>query len=156
MAKRGQPTKYRPEFCEMATELLARGYDKVAVAGSFKVSVDTLENWRRQYPEFAEAIDVGEPQRSLYWQEQLIAAANSPPNAKSFQAIWQGLRHSHPSWRDNQPLIAQTNINLLDDPMAFAQDLAFILNNGKAGEARVLDPVDAEFKQLPAPSAFEE
>lgn len=51
----GQPTKYRPEFCEQIVELGSAGMLPAEVAAHFAVTKVTLHNWRNTHPEFFNA-----------------------------------------------------------------------------------------------------
>lgn len=52
-------SKYRPEFVDLARLLYEEGFTDVKVAKAFKVNRDTLHNWRKTYPELAEAVQQG-------------------------------------------------------------------------------------------------
>lgn len=51
--------KYRPEFCAQATKLCKLGATDEQLADFFEVHRDTIFEWRRTYPEFKVACDVG-------------------------------------------------------------------------------------------------
>ena len=55
----GRPTKYRREYPALAAVLFARGYTVRMVAEVLRVGTSTLSDWKRRYPEFAQALDVG-------------------------------------------------------------------------------------------------
>lgn len=51
----GQPTLYRPEYCDLVIEEMAKGYSLGAFAGTVGVSRATINVWMAQHPEFLEA-----------------------------------------------------------------------------------------------------
>jgi len=56
----GRPSKYRPEFVEQAGQLCRdEGYTDVQLAAKFGIGKTQLYVWKREYPEFAEAIKRG-------------------------------------------------------------------------------------------------
>src|SRR5262249_34676163 len=58
--KGGRPSKYKPEYCEVAQKLCAMcGFTDTQLAKWFEVNVDTIYQWRLKHPEFAEALKVG-------------------------------------------------------------------------------------------------
>lgn len=54
-----RPIEYRPEYCEIASKVLADGESLAAVCAEIKCSRPTLYAWRSTYPEFGEALSVG-------------------------------------------------------------------------------------------------
>jgi hypothetical protein len=58
--KGGRPSKYKPEFAEIAGKLCAQcGFIDLQLAQWFKVNIDTIYQWKLKHPEFAEALKVG-------------------------------------------------------------------------------------------------
>jgi hypothetical protein len=53
----GQPTAYKPEYCEMAKRLIARGATTVDLALHFDVDVRTIDRWVAGIPAFREAVE---------------------------------------------------------------------------------------------------
>lgn len=54
-----RPTIYKPEFDEQAAKLCALGATDVEMADFFKVSINTIGNWRLQNPSFLGACAQG-------------------------------------------------------------------------------------------------
>jgi len=53
----GQPTAYKPEYCETAKRLIARGATTVHLAFHFDVDVRTIDRWVADIPAFREAVE---------------------------------------------------------------------------------------------------
>jgi hypothetical protein len=53
----GQPTAYKPEYCETAKRLIARGATIVDLAFQFDVDVRTIDRWVAGIPAFREAVE---------------------------------------------------------------------------------------------------
>ncbi|GAB3805552.1 helix-turn-helix domain-containing protein [Spirosoma humi] len=58
--KRGAPTKYKPEYAEQARKYcLLEGATDEELAVSFGVTIRTIDNWKRQYPDFLRGVQEG-------------------------------------------------------------------------------------------------
>ncbi|WP_245005036.1 helix-turn-helix domain-containing protein [Paraburkholderia sacchari] len=57
--KRGRRTAYRPEYVEQAAKLTKLGAIDSELADFFGVSEQTLNTWKKRYPEFLESIKSG-------------------------------------------------------------------------------------------------
>ena len=68
----GRPTKYKKAFCKVVIEKMAEGYSKEAVAGFLGIAKDTLYSWVKKYPEFSDAISIGESKSRLFWEKLMI------------------------------------------------------------------------------------
>ena len=53
----GQPTAFKPEYCETAKRLIARGATTVDLAFHFDVDVRTIDRWVEGIPAFREAVE---------------------------------------------------------------------------------------------------
>jgi len=53
---KGRPTKYKPEFNEQVRKLCLLGATDVQLADFFKVHSDTIQNWKKDHPDFFESI----------------------------------------------------------------------------------------------------
>jgi transposase len=68
----GRPNKFKPEYIEQARKLCQFGHTDQELAEFFGVHLQTINNWKRKYPEFLYAIKVGKGvsngrvERSLY------------------------------------------------------------------------------------------
>jgi hypothetical protein len=55
---KGRPTKYRPEFVQVARQMCSMGATDYDLSQAFGVNIDTLYQWRAVHPEFSEALKV--------------------------------------------------------------------------------------------------
>lgn len=65
----GAPKKYRPEMCQIVIATMAQGHPKVRVAVELGVVEATIYRWRDEYPEFAEALKLGEQLCAAAWAQ---------------------------------------------------------------------------------------
>lgn len=66
--KTGRKTMYQPEFCDEIIDLGRLGWSKVQCASHFNVLRQTLYEWRKQYPDFAEAMAIADEHAQAYWE----------------------------------------------------------------------------------------
>ena len=59
MAKRGRPTKFDPQVCRQAERLCKLGATDAELADFFQVNEDTIYSWKKDHPEFSEALKKG-------------------------------------------------------------------------------------------------
>lgn len=62
-------TKYKPEMCEIAQELLSKGKSLAAICREFKISRQCLYNWLESNPDFKESVDAGIQAAQAHWED---------------------------------------------------------------------------------------
>lgn len=55
---RGQPTKYKEDYCDGIILFMKDGRHVVEYAAEIGVSKDTIYEWAKVYPEFKESMDI--------------------------------------------------------------------------------------------------
>lgn len=68
----GQPTKYKPEYCEMLIEHMAEGYSFESFAAKTNASRISMFRWVKEFPEFAEAKEMAFDKCQLFWEKKGI------------------------------------------------------------------------------------
>ncbi len=53
----GRPTEFRPEYTQIAADFHSRGYSDAKLAHLLRVGAAMLVGWKREYPEFAQALE---------------------------------------------------------------------------------------------------
>jgi hypothetical protein len=56
----GRPSKYDPSYCEIAISIMEQGLSKTCVAAELRVARSTLYEWIDNYPDFRDAMKIGE------------------------------------------------------------------------------------------------
>ena len=70
----GRPSKYKPEYCEIAQKLCAMcGFTDMQLAEWFEVAPRTLAEWKLRHPEFAEALKVGKAETDDFVERATVA-----------------------------------------------------------------------------------
>ena len=58
-SKMGAPKKYNKKYNEQARKLCLMGYTDAELADFFEVSVRSINNWKKDYPDFMHALKLG-------------------------------------------------------------------------------------------------
>lgn len=74
----GRATKYDPGFCLVVRELAQRGEFPEAWAAEMGVTLNTMRNWSRNQPDFAEAVVIAHHLLQTYWTRDLVANRLNP------------------------------------------------------------------------------
>ncbi|AIK95923.1 transposase [Candidatus Odyssella acanthamoebae] len=97
----GRPSKYKPEFCIRAVDLMRQGYTKTSVAAELDISKDTLYEWVKEYPEFSDAIARGEIFAQAHLEKLGLMGMNDPKfNARVWE-FWMKNR-CRDDWNNTQ------------------------------------------------------
>jgi transposase-like protein len=97
----GAPSKYRPEYCEQLVLDMRQGYSIGAFAGKIGVSRLTIDNWRRQFPDFADAVARGLSHRQRQWEEKAMGFGFGEKEKGSATILIFGLRNAgSEDWRE--------------------------------------------------------
>jgi transcriptional regulator with XRE-family HTH domain len=82
-------------------ETLSKGLSLTAFAGEIGVSRDTINEWRRNYPEFSVAVNKATAKRVLWLENRLYASTLGPQVTSTIFA----LKNADPDeWREKQQL----------------------------------------------------
>ena len=110
-----RPTKYNPDYCDKAIEVMKRGFSKEAVAGHLDITKKTLYNWMGKHKEFLHAIKKGEEYSRVFWEElgiEMVTAGQGNATAWIFNMKnrfdWKD--KSEFTGKDDQPIFA-LNLN---------------------------------------------
>ena len=82
----GRPSKYKPEFAEQAYKLCLLGATDAKIADFFEVNEDTVNKWKKDYPEFSESLKRGKDDADAVIAQSLFHRAKgySHPEDKIF------------------------------------------------------------------------
>ena len=68
---------YDTRFCSAVIEVMGEGHSLTAFAGAIGVSPETVLDWVRSHPEFAEAVQVARAARAYRLEQTLLSGANN-------------------------------------------------------------------------------
>lgn len=97
----GRPTKYKPEYCDMAIKFMRDGYSTKAFAGHIGVALSSVYKWRDEHPEFDDAIEAAQAAGALWWEDRLRHVAQTGDGNAS-AAIFGVKNRSREEWKDRQ------------------------------------------------------
>jgi DNA-binding transcriptional regulator YiaG len=113
----GQPTKYRPEFCQMLKEHMSKGLSFETFGAIVNVGRATLYNWEKEHEEFLDAHAIGEVHCQLL-HEQIGVSGQSGHLPGFQQSAWRFNMQNRFGWRDRSDLTSDgkglppTTVNL--------------------------------------------
>jgi hypothetical protein len=73
--RRGKPTLFKPEFTEQVEKLCRLGHTDKDLALFFNVSINTIANWKKRYPDFFAALHRGKLEADTNVAEALHRSA---------------------------------------------------------------------------------
>jgi hypothetical protein len=73
--RRGKATLFKPEYTEQVEKLCRLGYTDKDLARFFKVSINTIDNWKTRYPDFFLALLKGKQEADANVAEALYRNA---------------------------------------------------------------------------------
>jgi hypothetical protein len=71
---RGRPSEYRPEYCDLVIETMAKGLSLTAFAGLIRVGRETIYGWISAHSEFSDAVSRARAARTLAVERKLMSA----------------------------------------------------------------------------------
>lgn len=117
----GQPTKYKPEYCDLVIELGKQGALPKEMAIQCGVAdKKTLHDWAKDHPEFLHAFDMARGWSEIYWLKLGKSKANgecpqnSDPMIKFFLSACFGYRE-----KTDQSIEIEGNIHKAKEPISF-------------------------------------
>jgi hypothetical protein len=100
--KMGRPSEYRSEFCTMLIQHMADGLSFEAFAGVVHKSKDTLYQWVKKHPEFADAKKKGDAESLLFWEKMGITGMVGKLKGFNVAAWIFNMKNRH-GYRDRAP-----------------------------------------------------
>ena len=96
----GQPTKYKPEYCEMLIEHMSKGFSYETFAAVVNVDRDTIYNWEKLFVQFSDAKKKAFAQCQFFWEN--TGAIAMMGGVKNFSApMWIFNMKNRFKWHDN-------------------------------------------------------
>jgi hypothetical protein len=66
-------SKYDPSMCKTIVDLGLQGASQKMIWSQLGISKTTADNYKKKYPEFAEALDLALVHSQSYWESMLLA-----------------------------------------------------------------------------------
>ena len=111
----GQPTKYRPEFCERVIEMGKKGKSKTYMAAALEISKDSFENYEKKHAEFFNAVKTAMLYSQKWWEDKLEEATTGEnPDANATLFVFNMTNRFKGEWSDKTVVDNNLNMNLTD------------------------------------------
>jgi len=94
MATPGQPTLYKPEYCELAHNYCLLGATNEVLAGFFGVAPRTVDNWIATHPDFADAVKRGRAVADAVVVRALFERAKGFSHEVTRTTLYKGEKHT--------------------------------------------------------------
>jgi hypothetical protein len=107
----GRPTKYLPEYGEIAIELMRQGASIIEVAYKLNVARSTIYEWIENYEEFSDTIKLGRDFSEGWWMEQ--GRLNLWNKEFSPTLFYMNMKNRH-GWSDKQETHASVTLKQED------------------------------------------
>lgn len=101
MAWTGRPPKYKKAYCSQLIDFMEKGYSLEAFAGKISVGRQTLYDWLKAYPEFAEAYKIAKAKCQITWEE---IGLNGAKGGDFSAPAWIFNMKNRFMWRDKQEI----------------------------------------------------
>ena len=129
-ALRGRPSDYKPEYCELVCEELAKGYSLGGFAGLIGVARSTINDWINRYPDFAEACARASGNRQRHWEGKAIEVGETGGKGSQGQMVIFALTNvGREDWKNRQDIEVSGQVTLA----------SIVANSLKEIEQRTID-----------------
>lgn len=91
-------SKYHPKFCKELITHLQSGLSFESFAGNIRIHPDTINNWAKKHPEFAEAKAIGHEISRMHWEKIGLAGIAGRKNFNA--AVYIFTMKNRFAWKD--------------------------------------------------------
>ena len=103
----GRPTKYKPEYCEIAIACGKKGLSREAISSELGITWKTLINWAEEHEDFLLALDEAKKEEMLFFERLALDHMIEGPGTNRLNtALWgrsMAARFPH-KYRENSKL----------------------------------------------------
>lgn len=97
--KPGRKTKYKPEYCQELISHMESGYSFESFGAKIGVARDSVYEWTKQFPEFAEAKKMALDKSLLFWERLGMAGVTGKIDGFN-STVWIFTMKNRFGWRD--------------------------------------------------------
>lgn len=99
MSAIGRPSTYNPALANEVISLMSEGLSLTAAMAALGYHRQTAYDWQEKFPEFSDAVKLGQAKRQLFLERRLLAAEQGPVVTSSIFAL---KNTGTGDWRDKQ------------------------------------------------------
>ena len=109
--KKGRPAGYKPEYCQILIDEMAKGLSFEAVAGVIDEPTSAMYRWVEMYPAFREAKEKAFRLNREFWERQGVDGLWQTPDGKKLNnTIWIFNMKNRFGWRDNREVTTNSTV----------------------------------------------
>lgn len=97
----GRPSGYTDAMCREVVNLMAEGLSLTAAMAELGFHRQTAYDWQEKFPEFSDAVKIGQAKRQLFLERRLLKAEVGPMVTSTIFAL---KNTGTGDWRDKQEL----------------------------------------------------
>jgi hypothetical protein len=98
----GRPTSYTKAIGEEVLQLMSEGLSLTAAMAALGYHRDTAYEWREKYPEFSDAVKLGQGKRQLFLERRFIRDDITGPQVAATSLALKNTGTG--DWRDKQDI----------------------------------------------------
>jgi hypothetical protein len=157
--KVGRPTNYKPEYCDRVVELGAKGYSQAMIIAEIGAgSRETIDNWKKRYPEFLDAMTRARDLALAWWERiGLENTGNRDFNSNLYRVIMMA-RFGQDGYREKQvsePVQGGSGVDVRQLTPAEREMLAALLIKAKIKQPNTTPPVSSPARNRETSTATE-
>lgn len=112
--KWGQPTKYKPEYCDMLIAHMKSGLSFESFSAEIGVHRETLYEWVHAQPAFSDAKKVAYDLNLGFWEKQGVQGLWGDKTLTFNSAVWIFNMKNRHKWRDRQEIEATMHVEQIE------------------------------------------
>jgi hypothetical protein len=121
---------FKPEMCDELIEMGKSGASQKMMFSAIGIPKHTAEDWKKKYPEFAEALDLATVHSQAYWEREILANVGN----KNFNSrlVEIALRGQHPAdYKETREQKVEIKADVVVDFKGVVDDLISKLKEAK-------------------------
>lgn len=105
-------SKYKPEYCDIAINLMGEGASFAEVAAALLVRRSTIYEWEKVHPEFAAALELARDVSEAWWSKFIRFQCSNPDLESANTALIMINMRNRFSWRSKDVQEAPISVQL--------------------------------------------
>lgn len=105
--RKSGPKVYKPEYCDDLIKYMSQGKSNLELAAKLGITEKTFYDWRKRFPDFGDAYDLGDPLRFAALMEK--ADEMFLLNDKGYKHFLKKISHMYKDYSPDAPLSSTTN-----------------------------------------------
>lgn len=106
-------SKFELEYCELLVKHMALGHSYITIGAKLGIAPTTLYKWEKQYPEWAEAKEIGMLCCQHTWEDILINSSKGTIKTAPAALIFALKNYFPDQFKDNQQLAIDTGVTIV-------------------------------------------